>query len=101
MGRKVLIKVEVAYAQSHSAQSLVVTTVLPNATIEEAIIASGILRKYDTLAIDQLTVGIFGQVASLTTRLKSGDRVEIYRPLNIDPKEARRKRAKSVRKPSG
>ena len=37
--------------------------------------------------------GVFGRVVPATTRLEDGDRVEIYRPLAIDPKEARRRRA--------
>jgi putative ubiquitin-RnfH superfamily antitoxin RatB of RatAB toxin-antitoxin module len=38
-------------------------------------------------------VGIFGRVVDPATLLRDGDRVEIYRPLKIDPKEARRRRA--------
>lgn len=43
----------------------------------------------------RLGVGIWSKPASRTAELKQGDRVEIYRPLRIDPKEARRQRAKS------
>lgn len=41
-----------------------------------------------------LEVGIHGRCVALDARLADGDRVEIYRPLNIDPKEVRRKRAR-------
>lgn len=38
-------------------------------------------------------VGIFGRLATPETPLCDGDRVEIYRPLRVDPKQARRRRA--------
>jgi len=51
----------------------------------------------DALAMSGWTgnqVGIFGKRVSLETRLADGDRVEIYRPLAMDPKESRRRRAR-------
>lgn len=39
-------------------------------------------------------VGVFSVIGSWDTLLYPGDRVEIYRPLLIDPKEKRRQRAK-------
>lgn len=39
-------------------------------------------------------VGVFGKRVDLDTRLADGDRVEIYRPLGLDPKERRRQRAR-------
>jgi uncharacterized protein len=38
-------------------------------------------------------VGIFGKLVELSQALRDGDRIELYRPLQIDPKDARRKRA--------
>ncbi|MCP4474270.1 MAG: RnfH family protein [Gammaproteobacteria bacterium] len=90
-----MIKVEVVYAESTEEQWLVTVDVLPNATIEDAIIASGLLQQYRQLTLQKVRVGIFGKTAKLTTRLNPGDRIEVYRPLKIDPKEARRKRAKA------
>jgi hypothetical protein len=55
------------------------------ATVRAALAAAG---QPETLA-----VGIHGRRAALDTPLRDGDRVEIYRPLGVDPKEARRKRA--------
>lgn len=55
------------------------------ATVRDALAASG-------LTADQ--VGIFGKRVTMDARLADGDRVEIYRPLKLDPKEARRKRAR-------
>lgn len=60
--------------------------------------ASGVLARFPELVIEQLAVGIFSQKCSLDTPLKAGDRVEIYRPLTIDPKAARRLRAERNKK---
>jgi hypothetical protein len=46
-------------------------------------------------------VGIFGEIAGLQDPVRDGDRVEIYRPLLADPKEARRRRAERRAKPGG
>ena len=79
------MKVEVVHARPEGAR--VVRLELPaGATLRDAIAASG-------LAIENQAVGIFGKRAALDTPLKPGDRVELYRPLAIDPKEARRRRA--------
>ena len=80
------LRVEVVYALPEAADT--VSLRLPvGATVREALEKAGLLN----LARDK--VGVFGQVVSLDSRLADGDRVEIYRPLAIDPKEARRRRA--------
>ena len=60
------------------------------ATVEQAIAAAG-LGEHEIAAE---RVGIFGRRVDLATRLRDGDRVEIYRPLALDPKEARRRRVR-------
>ena len=62
-------------------------------TLEQAIELSGIRSHFPDLVVDPKRVGIFGVKAKLEDKLGPGDRVEIYRPLIADPKEARRKRA--------
>ena len=59
--------------------------------IIDAIRASGLLAEFPP--IDLSRVGIHGRLAQPETRLRDGDRVEIYRPLQGDPKDVRRKRA--------
>ena len=88
-----MIEVEVAYAQPDS-QKIITVKVLPNATIEDAIEASEIASIFPEIDLSKVKVGVFSKPASLETRLSPGDRVEIYRPLIIDPKEARRLRAR-------
>lgn len=92
-----LMKVEVAYALPDE-QVILVIEVPQNTTIEAAIHQSGILEQYPDIDLSTNKVGIFSKLSSLTTPLRAGDRVEIYRPLKIDPKEIRRQRAKAQAK---
>ena len=64
---------------------------LKGVTVADAITASGIVNQYSE--VSSLPVGIFSTLVSRETLLSSGDRVEIYRPLTIDPKEKRRQRS--------
>jgi putative ubiquitin-RnfH superfamily antitoxin RatB of RatAB toxin-antitoxin module len=80
------MKVEVISARPDGAT--IVTVTLPaGATVRDALAAA---------SLTGAAVGIFGRRVELETKL--GDRVEVYRPLAVDPKEARRRRARS-RKP--
>jgi uncharacterized protein len=68
------------------------------ATAAEAIERSGVLQACPELRVGALDIGIFSRRCSVTAVLHEGDRVEIYRPLQVDPKEARRARAAARRK---
>lgn len=57
-------------------------------------------KLFEPIEVLEGRVGIFGKVVPLNTILKSGDRVEIYRPLCQDPMEARRKKAKAAKRAS-
>lgn len=86
------IRVEVAYATPE--RQLVIGIDIPaRGTLEEAIERSGIRAEFPGLKVDPTAVGIFGRKAHMGQVLSEGDRVEIYRPLIADPKEARRRRA--------
>lgn len=63
------------------------------ATVGEALAASGVLRQVAELASAQLALGVYGDSRTADDFLRDGDRVEIYRPLTVEPKEARRVRA--------
>ncbi|MBP9726486.1 MAG: RnfH family protein [Gammaproteobacteria bacterium] len=92
-----LITVECVYA-SKSDQYFITLKLKPGACIEELIEASGVLSHYPELTLGKLNVGIFGQKKALTDPVRQGDRVEIYRPLMINPMEARRTRAITPKK---
>jgi putative ubiquitin-RnfH superfamily antitoxin RatB of RatAB toxin-antitoxin module len=66
-------------------QVLVAVELEEGATVRMALEAAGMPRPH--------AVGIFGKRATLDAALADGDRVEVYRPLRADPKEARRRRA--------
>ena len=90
------IRVEVAYADEN-VQLLRVAVVPAGATAGQAIEASKILESVPRdFTISK--IGIFGRIVALGEALNDGDRVELYRPLRLDPKEARRRRA-AARKP--
>lgn len=86
------ITIEVAYALPH--QQLIIPVQLPeNTTAEQAIIASGIQKKFPEIDLKVNQIGVFGKLARLDSPLRHMDRVEIYRPLIADPKAVRKQRA--------
>ena len=87
-----MIAIEVAYA-SVDRQLIIALEVPVGCQIAEAIRLSGILQEFPEIDMTQLSVGVFSQKRSLTDVLVAGDRIEIYRALTIDPKEARRAKA--------
>lgn len=91
------ISVEVAYAAVHS-YKVITVSVAETATVQEAIFASGILSEYPEIDLNKQKIGIFSKPCQLSDGLKANDRIEIYRPLTIDPKEARRAKAKKLRR---
>lgn len=84
--------VTVVYARPDSRHVLRVE-LAPGATIGQAIQASGLLALAPELGSAPLDVGIWNRVARLDAIVREGDRIEVYRPLTLDPKEARRQRA--------
>ncbi len=68
------------------------------ATAGEAIERSGLLAACPELRDRTLDIGIFSRRCSVAVELHDADRVEVYRPLELDPKEARRARAAARRK---
>jgi len=79
------IKVEVVAALPGAAEAVTVS-VPAGSTVAQAVRASG-LRHHGLF-------GIFGKTVEPDSPLREGDRVELYRPLALDPKEARRRRAR-------
>ena len=83
-------KVWVAYA-AHDAQFHIAIDFVEGMSAEDAIFASGLAEQ--TQLPEPLNLGVFGVKVELQQRLQVGDRVEIYRPLTINPKDIRRQRA--------
>ena len=92
MAEAALLRLQVLY--SPAARQVVELPVLlpPGATVAQALEASGVLQAFPGLVLPELKLGIWGRKTSLAQPLRDGDRVEIYRPLSVDPKVARRER---------
>lgn len=86
------IEIEVVFALLQ-VQTMVALKVPPGTTVRQAIIQSDIAAKYPEIDPDLAIAGIFGRRVRGSTLLHAHDRVEIYRPLIADPKQARRRRA--------
>jgi putative ubiquitin-RnfH superfamily antitoxin RatB of RatAB toxin-antitoxin module len=91
------IVVEVAYALPEK-QYLQRVTVEEGTTIEQVIVASGLLELRPDIDLASNKVGIYSRPAKLNDVVGDGDRIEIYRPLIADPKELRRLRAEQSAK---
>ena len=86
------LSVEVVYAKPGE-QALEALVVPADSTVEAVIQRSGLLNRFPEIDLKVNKVGVFGKAAKLNATLHDGDRIEIYRPLIADPKEARKKRA--------
>lgn len=92
MGDEPEIRVEVVYALPDR-QRLVALDVPRGTTAREAVERSGLIHEFPEIDPEDNGLGIFGRRCAPDQRLRSGDRVEIYRPLKADPKEVRRQLA--------
>jgi putative ubiquitin-RnfH superfamily antitoxin RatB of RatAB toxin-antitoxin module len=86
------IRVEVAYAEP-ARQFLRSLRLAPDASVRTAIETSGVLTAFSSIDLAVNRVGVWNRIVTLGAPLRDGDRVEIYRPLQVDPKEVRRQRA--------
>jgi len=87
--------IEVAYALPHI-QILKKLDVPAGCTVKQAIILSGIMAQFPEIDLTKNKLGIFSRFTQPDALLQPHDRIEIYRPLIIDPKDARRMRAKKT-----
>jgi putative ubiquitin-RnfH superfamily antitoxin RatB of RatAB toxin-antitoxin module len=85
------IDIEIAYALPDR-QKIFSLSVEEGTIIEKAIELSGVLQEFPEIDLAKQKVGVFSKPKELTDTVKPGDRIEIYRPLLIDPKERRRRR---------
>ena len=86
------MEVEVVYALPDR-EDAVRLRLAPGATVADAVRASGVLARHPEIDFARSKLGVYGRLVAAETPLADGDRVEVYRPLLLDPKEARRRRA--------
>lgn len=91
-----MLSVEIAYLDA-DCQYLIRRDIAPGTTLADALDASGVDADC-RIAWRSLSVGIWSKPARLDTVLGDGDRIEIYRPLQVDPKDARRRRVEKARR---
>ena len=87
------LRVDVAYCPQPGVAEVAPLRLPPGATVADALRQSGLLSRHG-LTLETAKVGVWSRVKDLQTVLRDLDRVELYRPLLVDPKEARRQRYK-------
>lgn len=92
-----MIAIEVIYAEPAEADRSALV-LEPGTTLREAIARSGLLQRHREIDLETAAVGVFGRRRGLDEPLGDGDRVEVYRALQADPKLARRQRVTTARR---
>ena len=87
-----VITVEVAYARP-DVQCIVVVEVAPGTAARDVLRLSGLADEFPEIDVAACPLGVFGRAVTDAYGVKSGDRIEIYRPLERDPRDARRELA--------
>lgn len=87
-----MLKVTVAYSPAPRQVREWALDMPSGSSARQAVVQCGVLAEFADLALDALNIGIWGKHFSLNHKLEDNDRVEVYRPLRVDPKVARRER---------
>lgn len=87
-----LLRIELVYASAPRRVHETSLEVHEGCTLNEALELAGWLEQYPELASGDVSLGVWGRRSTGQTRVREGDRVEIYRGLRVDPKVARRER---------
>ena len=83
------IKIELVYATAER-QALIELSIEEGSSVEDAISESAIYGMFPDHGLEQASVGVWGRPVDRRHTLRAGDRIEIYRPLQMDPRESRR-----------
>jgi putative ubiquitin-RnfH superfamily antitoxin RatB of RatAB toxin-antitoxin module len=89
------IHIEIVYAQEQQA-IVKALPMAPGSRLADALAAAAGTAEFCGLDLANAAVGIFGRLARNDQELKDGDRIEIYRPLKVEPKAARRARSRTT-----
>lgn len=87
-----MARVEVVHCPRGAPADCVKLELPPGATLGDALAASGVVERH-ALDASTLAAGVWGRLQPPTHVLRDGDRVEVYRALAMDAKQARRRRA--------
>ena len=89
------LRVSVVFSPHAGATDEVELLLEPGATVADALRESGLRARHAGVDLDAAPVGIWGALCRREDRLRDRDRVEVYRPLQVDPKDARRRRQRA------
>jgi putative ubiquitin-RnfH superfamily antitoxin RatB of RatAB toxin-antitoxin module len=92
MEHEVSLQVTVVYSPAPRESREIALTLEVGATVQQALQASGLAVLMPTLDLKKSVVGVWGRKVGLDHVLHEHDRVEVYRPLRVNPKTARRER---------
>ena len=91
------LEVEVVYAPASGQVDLLKVKLAQGSTVLHALRASRLLERHPEIDLSVQRVGIWGRLKALSDPVRDRDRVEVYRALTVDPKEARRQRYRAQR----
>ena len=91
-----MAKIELSYATA-TRQVLIELSVTAGQSVGQVIIESGIYAEFPNQGLESADVGVWGHRVERSHVVRDGDRIEIYRPLQMEPREARRLLAESGR----
>lgn len=83
------MRVEVVFALADR-QELLVVELPEGSTVGAAIEKSRLVRQFPDIDFEALQAGVWGKPITRSHVVKDGDRVELYRPLEMNPRDARR-----------
>ena len=96
-----ILTVTVAYSPRIGVVDEVTLTLAAGATVRDAVQASGLAERHPQVDFGAMRLGVWGKLRLPEDPLRDHDRVELYRPLTVDPKEARRLRYRQHRQRYG
>jgi uncharacterized protein len=91
-----MLRIEVVWCPAPGAIDLTPLSLPEGSTVADALRASGVLERHG-LSLETVDAGIWFRACALDQALREGDQVQLYRPLTVDPKEARRQRYRGKR----
>lgn len=91
-----MLNVEVIYSPRAGEFDAVQLSLPQGACVRDALLQSGLLARHPQIDLERHKVGVWGKWRGLDEPVRDRDRVEIYRPLVVDPKEARRRRQRDA-----
>ena len=96
-----MLAVTVAYSPRAGVVDEVLLSLAAGATVQDAVRASGLADRHPQVDLGAMRLGVWGKLRLPEDLLRDRDRVEVYRPLTVDPKETRRLRYRQHRQRYG